>query len=237
MIDKVSKIVRERDFSKLIGLKEDLWLEAKGKEPYQLDSPGGRYELAKDVSSFANAGGGHILIGLTHKRLENEMTDEISGLELISETEFDISKYGGLIKHYVYPQIEDISITWQESINEKDKGIGCIFIPTQKETKKYFLITKGIVVEGEALKDNVVGLARRVGSSNIPVFGKEIYNIMQKGKNDVVQRLSDIENALAVMYENMTLMFREISGLKGQAQQAKQNSFNELYDAIKKATE
>lgn len=237
MIEEISQIIKGRDFSKLIGLKENLWFEAKGKEPYQLDSTSGRYELAKDVSAFANEKGGHIVIGLTHKRLENELAEEISGLELISEAEFDISKYSGLIKHYVYPEIDNIAIIWQESINEKGKGIGHIFIPIQKETKKYFLITKGIIVDGEHIKDNVVGLARRVGSSNMPILGREIYNIMQRGKNDIAQRLSGIENALAVMYENMTLMFREIRDLKDPTPQVKQNSLNELYDAIKKAIE
>jgi len=237
MIEEISKIIKEKDFSRLIGLKENLWFEAKGKEPYQLDSPGGRYELAKDVSAFANSEGGHIVIGLTHKRLENEMAEGITGLELILKAEFDIDKYSGLIKHYIYPEIDNILITWQESTNEKDKGVGHIFIPSQKESKKYFLITKGIIVEGEGVKDNVVGLARRVGSLNIPISGKEIYNTMQKGKSDFAQRLSGIENMLAIIDKNMSIMFHEINILQKSTQTVKQISFDKLYDAIKKVTE
>jgi predicted HTH transcriptional regulator len=237
MIEEISKIIKEKDFSRLIGLKENLWFEAKGKEPYQFDSPGGRYELAKDVSAFANSEGGHIVIGLTHKRLENEMAEEIIGLELILKAEFDIDKYRGLIKHYIYPEIDNISITWQESTNEENKGVGHIFIPLQKGSKKHFLITKGIIVEREELKDNVVGLARRVGSSNMPISGKEIYNIMQKGKSDFAQRLSGIENMLAVIDKNMSIMFHEINILQKPTQAVKQISFDKLYDAIKKATE
>lgn len=236
MIDDISKIIKEKYFSKLIGLKENLWFEAKGKEPYQLDLPIGRYELAKDISAFANKEGGHIVIGLTHKRLENELAEEISGLELILEVEFDISKYSGLIKHYVYPEIDNIAVTWQESTNEKGKSIGHIFIPPQKETKKYFLITKGIIVDGENIKDNVVGLTRRIGSLNIPISGKEIYNIMQKGKSDTAQRLSEIENMLGIIGNNMSMMFNEINTLQKTAQTEKPISFDELYDAIKRAT-
>lgn len=237
MIDDVSKIIKEKDFSKLIGLKENMWLEAKGREPYQLDLPGGRYELAKDISAFANAEGGHIVIGLSHKRLEGEMTEEISGLELISEAEFNVRKYSGLIKDYVYPQIDDITIVWQESNNEKGKGIGHVFIPPQKETKKYFLVTKGIIVDGEELKDNVVGLVKRRGSLNIPISGREIYNLMQRGKSEIAQRLSGIENTIAVMHENMSAMSRELIGLKKETQVSKPISFGPLYEAIKKATE
>ncbi len=237
MIDDISIIIKEKDFSKFIGLKENLWFEAKGRKPYQLDLPSGRYELAKDVSAFANAEGGHLVIGLTHKRLNDEMTEEVSGLELITGAELDIGKYSGLIKDYIYPQIDNITITWQESTNEKGKGVGHVFIPTQKETKKYFLITRGIIIENEKLKDNVVGLVKRHGALNIPISGKEIYDIMQRGKSDIAQRLSGIENTLAAIYENMFVMFREITNIKGGTEAAKQISLDKLYEAIKKATE
>lgn len=237
MMASILEIIKEKDFSKLIGLKENLWFEAKGKVPYQLDSPVGRYELAKDVSAFANAEGGHIVVGLVHNPLENELTEEISGLELIPEAEFNVKKYAGLIKDYIYPDIDGITITWQESINKKGEGIGHIFIPLQKETKKYFLVTKGIVVQGEELKNNVVGLVRRRGASNISISGKEIYGIMQRGKSDIAQRLSGIENTLIVMHENMSVMLHEITSVKREEQATEQISFDKLYDAIKKVTE
>lgn len=212
--------------------------------------PSGRYELAKDVSAFANAEGGHIVIGLTHKEKEkedtivrlthrlpeHEITEEISGLELISEAEFDIHKYKGLIKHYIFPQIDNIEITWQKSAEEKGKGIGHIFIPPQEETKKYFLITRGIVIEGEKLKDNVVGLAIRDGSSNEPISGSEIYKIMLNGKSETAQRLGRIENMLAVIDGNMSIMFNEIRTIIGETK-APQISFDKLYEALRKATE
>lgn len=237
MINKISKILEEKDFSKFIGLKENLWFEAKGKEPYQLDSPVGRYELAKDVSAFANAEGGHIVIGLTPNRLKTELTEEIVGLELIPETGFDIVKYDGLIKHYIYPEIDNISITWQEGTNGKGKGVGHIFISPQKETKKYFLITRGVIVEGEKLKDNFVGLVKRVGSSNMPIFGREIYNIMQEGKSSHAQRLSRIESALVIVERNTSLIASGINILKGKGPTEKPISFDGLYDAIREITE
>lgn len=238
MINDISGIIKEKDFSKFIGLKESLWFEAKGQDPYDLDSAIGRYELAKDISAFANAEGGHIVIGLLTKPLENEMTEEISGLELITEKEFNIKKYEGLVKDYIYPQIDGITITWQESANKNDRGVGHIFIPPQKETKQYFLITRGIIVEGDKLKDNVVGVSRRRGSLNMPISGKEIYGIMQKGKSDIAQRLSGIEDALITLQQNMVVMFRAITSMHEERKMAeRQVSFDKLYDAIKKATE
>jgi predicted HTH transcriptional regulator len=238
MVEDISGIIREKDFSKLIGLKESLWFEAKGKDPYQLGSARGRYELVKDVSAFANAEGGHIVIGLSHKQLENEMTEEVSAIELITEAEFDIKKYGGLIKDYIYPQIDGIAIAWEESSSEKGKGVGVIFVPVQKETKKHFLITRGIILEGDELKDNVVGIARRQGARNMPIPGKDIYGFMQRGKSDIAQRLSGIEDALSTLQQNMIAMFHAIASVQEERRIAeRQVSFDKLYDAIKKVTE
>jgi len=64
----ISNILDEGNLSKLIGLKEDLWFEIKGKNPYDFNSPDDRYELAKDVTALANAEGGYLIIGLEHDR-------------------------------------------------------------------------------------------------------------------------------------------------------------------------
>ena len=45
------------DLAALQGLKEDQWFDAKRPPGYDLTTPESRFELAKDVSSFANAEG------------------------------------------------------------------------------------------------------------------------------------------------------------------------------------
>ena len=64
-LKSIKTILDTRQFAALIGLDEDTWLEAKGRNPYDFTTPAGRYELAKDASAFANAEGGILLVGLT----------------------------------------------------------------------------------------------------------------------------------------------------------------------------
>ena len=59
----LARIIADADFDRLVGEVENEWFDCKS-QPYQLDA--GDYakrELAKDVTAFANAGGGYILIG------------------------------------------------------------------------------------------------------------------------------------------------------------------------------
>jgi hypothetical protein len=56
-----ARIIASGALGELVGLEEAVDFEAKS-ELYDLDTPGGRYELAKDVSAFANASGGCLVI-------------------------------------------------------------------------------------------------------------------------------------------------------------------------------
>ena len=64
---EVLEKLETRDFHALIGIAESVWLDAK-ESPYLLDTPKQKLELAKDVSAFANSGGGIIVIGFDTSR-------------------------------------------------------------------------------------------------------------------------------------------------------------------------
>jgi len=72
--EAIKVILDTRQFDQLIGREEDAWFEAKQRSPYDLTPPTGRYELAKDVSAFANADGGLLVVGLTTTRVAETRT-------------------------------------------------------------------------------------------------------------------------------------------------------------------
>jgi hypothetical protein len=76
--ESIKTILDTRQFAALIGLDEDTWLEAKGRNPYDFATPMGRYELAKDVTAFANAEGGILLVGLTTALAPDAKTERIT---------------------------------------------------------------------------------------------------------------------------------------------------------------
>ncbi len=60
-LDDIKRIVDSADLDKFIGEIENQFFDAKGA-PYRFDAGKDEYrELAKDVSAFANSGGGYIL--------------------------------------------------------------------------------------------------------------------------------------------------------------------------------
>ncbi len=58
-IKELESIIKNGDFSKLISESESEFFDCK-RDVYDLKNNMAKYELAKDVSAFANAGGGYI---------------------------------------------------------------------------------------------------------------------------------------------------------------------------------
>jgi len=79
-LNDLREIVDARDFNRLIGETENQFFDAKS-QPYHFDvGQDGKREFAKDVSAFANADGGYILVGIGTTRSSLHVGDEITEL-------------------------------------------------------------------------------------------------------------------------------------------------------------
>lgn len=191
----IKTILDSRQFDSLIGLEEDTWLEVKGRNPYDFTTPVGRYELAKDVSAFANADGGILIVGLATTRLSDAKIERVTAHDLCTQAEFDVVRYQGLIEDYVHPDIRGLSIYWLSVNPEATQGLGVIEVPVQSPNHKYFLTAK-VIESGTEIKQIVFGLAKRNESANDPLSISDLYKQMQSGKNPVPQTLARLEEKI-----------------------------------------
>jgi len=200
-IKNILEIISKKDFSKFIDMKENQYFEAKNGNPYDFDDPNDRYELAKDVSSFANMEGGYLIIGLKTKRLDSEKTDIVTSLDLIKKVDFKAVKFSGIIKEYIYPQIDGLEIKWVGDKLNPGQGIVYIFIPKQNDDKKLFLI-KNIIEEGEKIRQFVFGITQRDISSNQPLTIHQLYEKIKYGMSTNSVKLRRIEEKIDVVIKS-----------------------------------
>lgn len=197
-MDQVQAILDAGELDRLIGMIEDEFLEAKSM-PYDLDSPSGRFELAKDVTAFANASGGHLLIGPTTARETDRPIDRLDSLVLIQEADFSTAKHIGVIQSHVHPDIMELEVSWSPHQNEAG-GIGVIRIPPQSPNKKPFLIAK-VVEEDQYLKHIVAGYVERVSDANEPLSPARLQLALRKGQDPISVRLSAIEEKMNLLLD------------------------------------
>jgi hypothetical protein len=201
--EAVRDILASRQLSRFIGMGEGLHLEVKGRVPYDLETANAQYELAKDVSALANAGGGWIVCGLTTKEASDERKDIISALDLVSRSDFPDKRFDGLVREYVKPFPMGFEVTFIASEDDPDKGVGVLHVPQQSEDQKPFLIAK-VVDDSTRIKQIVFGYARRIGEDAEPHNVQQLREALRTGMSPTAQRLSSIEEQIGIVLERMT---------------------------------
>jgi predicted HTH transcriptional regulator len=207
--ESVKAILDAHDYNALIGLQEDEWLEVKGSTPYNLDSPPGRYELAKDVSAFANASGGIIIAGLQTRTQDTTRIEEIIGFDLCAADAFPVHRYVSLIEEHIHPAIERLNVYWVPVVSDGTLGLGIIEVVPQNPERQYFLIAKA-VDGGSKVRQFVFGIVRRNGSSNDPLTIDKLYQYTQKGKAPVQQTLLRMEQRLDTILLNQSRSIEQV---------------------------
>lgn len=187
--ESAAVVIRAGHPELLVGLFENDWFDAK-RVPYRLSEKAEQYELAKDVSAFANANGGLILLGAKTKgRPAGDEVKSINGCRL---TDLRADQMRALIKKRIYPRVEGVSIE-PIPIWSREKGVVLIQIPPQPESQKPFLVVG--TRSGDAISELGFTYAVREGEDAEAPRIEVIHQLIRAGKAALAQEdsLSELE--------------------------------------------
>ncbi|MEW6711142.1 MAG: ATP-binding protein [Candidatus Riflebacteria bacterium] len=196
-------IKESRDFSPFVGMVEDDYFEAKESRGYDLDNFNNQVELTKDVSAFANASGGLLVIGLVTDREQTSKIDRVAKLDLFDSGVYNIGKLTGILRSGIHPALENLQVEYICSKEDDSKGIIYILVPPQDEKIKPFLMKNLPETEdGERTRQIIFGFAQRTDSNNNPTPITDIYKWIKSGKSDQTQSLLRIEEKLNSLFSH-----------------------------------
>lgn len=195
---EIRDLIGANNFDGFIGAYESDIFDAKGT-PYQLSQDNQKYELAKDLASFANASGGYILIGLSTKAAPAAATDEVAEIRAFDFELVNPAQYLAVAKDRIYPAILGLDIRWLEHKRTPGKGLLVIEIPPQREEDKFFLVN-GIYDGNTKLPQTVFGIPIRMLSVNQPLSIVKLHHLVREGR-DTGPRLDRIERKLSRLEE------------------------------------
>jgi hypothetical protein len=128
------------------GTRECSWLDVK-KEHYKLGHPASNVELLKDVTAFANASGGLLIVGF-ETRLEDGR-EVVGAITPVSTTAVSAEQYRKILRTQVFPMIRELSVEW--AALDGGAGVLVVDIPRQPDADKPFLIPGRTDREGFSL--------------------------------------------------------------------------------------
>jgi hypothetical protein len=175
-LESAVDLVRTGRAAALVGVQEGPWLDGK-RSPYRLEIESQRWELAKDVASFANSETGGLIV--TGART----TSSRDGDMVQSVTEFELNlmvpgRYRRILAARIHPRVEGLEVGTVASSGTR--GVGYIFIPPQREELKPFVVS-GMVVSGE-VRGTHVCIPVRDGEDTRYAEGTEIHALLQAGR-------------------------------------------------------
>lgn len=200
--EEARAILGNGDFDQFIDTPEGLEIEFKG-EPYRIEQDSQRFELAKDVSGFANAAGGLIVIGARTERDDHVAVDVVSELRLLRRGLVDEEQYGAIVRDRVYPRLRELHVHFYASAAEGDRGLVAIDVPPQEEVDRYFLIQRPLAEGVDRTPGWLVGLAvRGIGRVEERRIG-EIHTLVNRGLV-VGRQLGDVVEGMAELRDLIT---------------------------------
>ena len=192
-------ILESGNFDSFVGVPETLEVEFKD-QPYQLDHDNQKFELAKDVSAFANAAGGVLVIGARTSRDDRAAVDTVSELRLLHRDLVATEQYEDTIAGRIYPTLGQLSVRFYPTAANSDRGLVAIDVPPQQEIDRYFLVQRPISEGDDRSPGWLVGIAvRGVGRVEVREVA-EIHTLVNRGLN-LSRQLADLAEGVADIRE------------------------------------
>ncbi|MGH8016013.1 MAG: AlbA family DNA-binding domain-containing protein, partial [Candidatus Zixiibacteriota bacterium] len=191
--EQILKILKSGEFENFIGEIENDFLECKSGI-YLLKNEKNKRELAKDVASLANSNGGIILFGVKTKPSLEHIGDEIDSISPMTKGKLKSKQYFDILDSWIYPKINDLTITWFPMKTKKRVGIYGLQVPKQAKERKPFLIKK--CIEGEKIIEIMFGFTERRRDNCQPTGVIDIQKLIRLGLNydfEINSRFDNIE--------------------------------------------
>jgi hypothetical protein len=200
---EVLVVLESGDFDEFVGALEALEVEFKG-EPYRVDDRDSqKFELAKDVSAFANAFGGVIIIGAQTEREDEVAVDVVTQLRLLRQGLVNEQQYEGIVGDMVYPRLRGLHVRFYPSAANAERGLLAIDIPPQEDVDKHFLVQRPTEEGVDRTPAWLVGIAvRGIGRVEGRRIG-EIHTLINRGLvvgrqlEDVVEGMAELRELIA----------------------------------------
>ena len=182
-------------FEALIGLMESEWLDAK-ETPYHLETQKQKLELAKDVTSMANAAGGIIVIGFDCEKQPTTAGEQICKVSQFPVELIDPKKWTQIPADLIHPAPHGVSVRVFEA--QDGKGVAAIVIDAAAMAEKPYLVGKMVDESGTNI-GSYFGYFERKRDATPPISIARIQQQLSAGTqwSPIDQRLQAIEANMA----------------------------------------
>jgi hypothetical protein len=176
--EEVLAALAEEKPSRLIGTRESAQIDFK-KQPYQLTTDKGKWELAKDVAGLANLTGGVLVIGVRAEKTEGNFREVATELRPVTVAELNREKYHSVIRDQVRPAV-DFEVEYFPDPDQAGKGYMTIYVKPLPEAERYALVRRMVTDDGQQVDS--MGVPVRDSDQTRWLSADEVYRLLRDGQ-------------------------------------------------------
>ncbi|MFE4823982.1 helix-turn-helix domain-containing protein [Streptomyces sp. NPDC056704] len=184
MVQLVSYLAAQQPYA-IVGTPESEWVDFKSVPPggpYDLSTDKGKFELAKDVAAFSNAGGGLLVCGFKAKKKQTELYEVAEKVTPFGKKLVDSTRYKDIITEYVRPLLK-VKFFWYDHPEDDPEASGHYFVievPALSEADRWAVVTRGITDDGQFIKNSWT-IPIRNGDTTAFLPQDEVYRLLNDG--------------------------------------------------------
>jgi hypothetical protein len=184
MVQLISYLTAQQPYE-IVGTPESEWVDFKSvppEGPYDLSTDKGKFELAKDVAAFSNAGGGLIVCGFKAKKKQTELHEVAEKVTPFDKKLVDSTKYKDVITEYVRRLLQ-VKFFWYDHPAGDPEASGHYFVievPPLPEADRWAMVTRGITDNGQFIKNSWT-IPIRNGDTTAFLPQDEVYRLLNDG--------------------------------------------------------
>ncbi|MFD0142895.1 MULTISPECIES: AlbA family DNA-binding domain-containing protein [unclassified Streptomyces] len=184
MVQLISYLTAQKP-NEILGTPESEWVDFKSvppSGPYDLTTDKGKFELAKDVAAFANAGGGLIVCGFKAKKRPSELYEVAEKVTPFEKRAVNTDSYKDVLNEYVRPLLK-VKFYWYDHPAGDPTASGHYFVievPALPESERWALVTRGITENGQFVKGSWT-VPIRNGDTTVYLRPDEVYQLVNDG--------------------------------------------------------
>ena len=188
---QVITLLSQGKANEILGTPESAWVDFKSpglKGPYDLSTDKGKFELAKDVAAFANAGGGLIVCGFKATQRATELHEVAERCTPILAALINSATYKAVIAEYIRPIVKvDFHRFDAGAESEAERSYFVIEVTALPEAERWAVVTRTINEAGNFIKGSWT-LPIRNGDATVYLSPEEAYRLINDGMRARQQR-------------------------------------------------
>ncbi len=163
----------------LIDTPETAQIDFK-ESPYLLDTPKGKWELAKDVAGLANLDGGVLVVGVRTTKTEGNFLELASELRPVPGRMLDKDKHHAIIRDLVRPASASFQVAYYPDPDEVDKGYMTIHVKSLSDWDRPAIIRRIVSDNGKFV--DAINIPIRDSDQTRWLSGDECYQLLRDGQ-------------------------------------------------------